>query len=148
MSRTPAFVRTALVLLVSISAASARAEDVRKAIDTGNAAFRAAFRAGDAQKVSELYTTDGEIIAPGAPIARGRPAIAAFWKGAMGGIVDVVLETRAVESAGDLAVEDGAAKLTAADGKITSDRYVVVWKREGGTWKLHRDIWNSEKPGP
>lgn len=145
MSRFPILVRTALVLVVGFSASAARADDARKGVDAGNAAFRTAFLAGDAQKVSELYTTDGEVIAPGAPIARGRAAIAAFWKGAMGGVKDLSLETRAVESAGDLALEDGVVKLTTPDGKVTSDRYVVVWKREGGTWKLHRDIWNSEK---
>ncbi|MGH2897071.1 MAG: YybH family protein, partial [Solirubrobacteraceae bacterium] len=89
--------------------------------------------------------TDAEVIAPGAPIAHGRAAIAAVWKGAMGGVKDVSLETRAVESAGDFAVEDGTAKLTAPDGSVSADRYIVVWKREGGTWKLHRDIWNSPK---
>jgi uncharacterized protein (TIGR02246 family) len=145
MSRGSILVRAALVLAVGLSAATARGEDVRKAIDAGNAAFRAAFLAGDAQRVSELYTTDAEVIAPGSPIARGRTAIAAFWKGAMGGVKDVSLETRAVETQGDLAVEDGTAKLTGADGAVSADRYVVVWKREGGKWKLHRDIWNSGK---
>ena len=56
---------------------------------------------------------------------------------------DVALQTTKVESAGDLAYEDGTVKLVAADGRVSEDRYVVVWKREGGRWKLHRDIWNS-----
>jgi ketosteroid isomerase-like protein len=24
-----------------------------------------------------------------------------------------------------------------------SGKYVVIWKIEGGTWKLHVDIWNK-----
>jgi len=48
------------------------------------------------------------------------------------------------ESAGDLACETGIVRLVATDGTLSQARYVVVWKREGGQWKLHRDIWNSE----
>jgi uncharacterized protein (TIGR02246 family) len=145
MSRPSILFHSALVLLIGLTAASSRADDVRKAVDAGNAAFRTAFLAGDAQKVSELYTADAEVTPPGAPIARGRAAIAAFWKGGMAGIKDLSLETRAVESSGDLAVEDGNVKLTAPDGAVSTSRYIVVWKRDAGTWKLHRDIWNAEK---
>ena len=35
-------------------------------------------------------------------------------------------------------------RLVGRDGKITEGRYVVVWKRTNGEWKLHRDIWNTE----
>jgi ketosteroid isomerase-like protein len=48
-----------------------------------------------------------------------------------------------VESSGDLAYETGTVRLVARDGKQTEGRYVVVWKRDGGRWKLHRDIWNA-----
>jgi len=146
MSVFSVLVRAALALVIGFASADARAEDVRKAVDAGNAAFRTAFLAGDAVKVSELYTHNAEVIPAGAPIASGRAAIAEFWKGAIaGGVKDIALETRAVESAGDLAVEDGTVKLTAADGAVAVSRYVVVWKRESGVWKLHRDIWNAAK---
>jgi ketosteroid isomerase-like protein len=56
---------------------------------------------------------------------------------------DVRLETTAVEASGDLAVEDGVAHLVASDGKESAARYVVVWKRVAGVWRLHRDIWNT-----
>jgi hypothetical protein len=31
---------------------------------------------------------------------------------------------------------------------IDEGKYVVVWKRVGGQWKLHRDIWTSSVRGP
>jgi ketosteroid isomerase-like protein len=50
---------------------------------------------------------------------------------------------------GDLAAETGKYDLTGADGTVLdSGKYVVVWKREGGHWKLHRDIWNTSMPAP
>jgi uncharacterized protein (TIGR02246 family) len=139
-------VRIALALSIGLAAQPARAEDVRKAVDAGNAAFRTALLAGDAKKVSELYTTSAVVIPAGAPIASGRAAIALYWQGAIdGGVKDLALDTHAVEAAGDLAIEDGTLKLTTADGGVSSSRYVVVWKREGGGWRLHRDIWNGDK---
>ena len=134
------------LVLVSVSLATpSSADDVRAAVDAGNRAFTAAFVRGDAKAVSELYTEDAQVIAPGAPVAKGRPAIAAAWQKAMESVKDVRLETADVESAGDLAVETGTVQLTAKSGALTNERYLVVWKRaKDGQWKLHRDIWNGE----
>jgi uncharacterized protein (TIGR02246 family) len=132
--------------------ASAQAEDaaapepkalVRDAVDAGNYFFRKAFDERDAQAIAELYTEDGRVIAPGAEPATGRLAIAAFWARSMQETKGVRLETLAVEPAGDLAVEEGVAQLVAADGSETAVRYLVVWKRVGRRWHLHRDIWNT-----
>jgi uncharacterized protein (TIGR02246 family) len=138
-----------LSLIVGLAAilvsACARTEDVRAAVEAGNRAFVAAFLAGDAKAIAQLYTADAQVIAPGAPVARGREAIAAAWQSSIdSGIRDVRLQTLDVESAGDLASETGVVELVARDGATTRARYVVVWKREGGQWRLHRDIWNSE----
>jgi uncharacterized protein (TIGR02246 family) len=121
----------------------AAAEDVRAAVEAGNRAFVTAFLAGDARAVSELYTEKARVVAPGSPVALGRPEIEALWRGVIeSGVKDVALSTGGVEAAGDLAVEDGTVRLVAADGTVTVQRYVVVWKRGDGRWRLHRDIWN------
>ncbi len=138
-----------LLMLVAgcLVAAAAQADPVREAIDAGNYFLRKAFDARDAQAIADLYTEDGRVIAPGAEPAAGRAAIAEFWAGAMKDTKSVRLSTLAVESAGDLAVEDGVAHLTANDGSESAGRYLVVWKRIGRRWHLHRDIWNSGPPG-
>ena len=121
------------------------ADEVRDAVEAGNRAFIAAFLRGDAVAVAQLYTENAEVIAPGQPVARGRSAIAAAWKQAIdSGVKDVSLQTAEVESVGDLAYETGIVRQVAANGTASQARYVVVWKRAGGRWKLHRDIWNSE----
>jgi uncharacterized protein (TIGR02246 family) len=139
------FTALALLACAFVCAQPARASDLRGAIEAQNAAFRTAFLAGDAEKVASLYSADAQVIAPGAPIASGRAAIAAFWKGGMAGVKELKLATTGVEGVGELAVEDGVVTLTGADGATSSSRYLVVWKREGGQWRLHRDIWNAEK---
>ena len=136
-----------LSLILAICFAASRgagaAEDVRAAVEAGNAAFVAAFLRGDAAAVAGLYTEDAKLIPPGGEVAAGRPAIEAFWKATIAsGVKDVALTTLDVEASGDLAAEVGSVRLVGADGKVSEQRYVVVWKRVAGVWKLHRDIWN------
>jgi uncharacterized protein (TIGR02246 family) len=134
---------TFVVVSLSVGEA-ARSDEVRESIESANRAFAAAFLRGDADAVAELYTVDGQLLPPGSGIVSGRPAIAAFWKGAIdAGVKDLVLETTQLESAGDFAYEVGTVRIVAGDGQASEDRYLVVWKRENGTWRLHRDIWNS-----
>jgi uncharacterized protein (TIGR02246 family) len=125
------------------SADVALADPVRDAVEAANRAFVEAFLAGDAKAVSELYTADAQVIAPGAPVAKGRDAIAAFWAGSMKTTRNVRLETGTVESDGALAFEDGVVHLEGNDGSRSSARYLVVWRREGTRWRMQRDIWNA-----
>ena len=136
-------VSVSLAALLCLHAAAVRAEDVRAAVESGNRAFVAAMLKGDAKAVAALYTEDAKVIAPGSEIASGRAAIAAFWQKAIdAGVKDVTLSTGTVEAAGGLAYEDGVVKIVSRDDKVTTARYVVVWKRRAGGWQLHRDIWN------
>ncbi len=128
-------------LLVS---APAWAEDARQAVEAGNRSLIAAVLRGDASAVADHYTEDAQIIAPSAPVATGRAAITEFWRSLIAsGIKDVILETAEVESDGHLAYETGILGIVPNDGAKTEARYVVVWKRIGDKWLLHRDIWNS-----
>lgn len=122
----------------------AMADDVRDAIDAGNRAFKTALLKGDAVAVGNLYTEDAKLIAPGGDIVKGRPAITAFWKKISDtGLKHVTLTTSEVESSDDLAFEEGTVKLVGTTGQESVARYIVVWKRTNGVWKLHRDIWNQ-----
>ena len=122
---------------------------VRSEIEETNARFTKALREGDAATVASLYTADGILAAPNAPLVRGTSAI----KEMLGGMVkqmgapDLKLETQEVEELGDTAWELGKYTMKAA-GNTDTGKYIVVWKRQGGAWKLHADIWNSDAPPP
>jgi hypothetical protein len=34
------------------------------------------------------------------------------------------------------------------DKVLDAGKYIVIWQRQDGQWKLHRDIWNSSQPAP
>jgi uncharacterized protein (TIGR02246 family) len=134
-----------VAMLVCVHCQITAAEEIREAVESGNNAFIAAFLKGDSKTVAALYTDDAQVIAPGSAVASGQSAIAAFWQKVIAtGVKDLTLSTMTVEAAGDLAYEDGLVKLTGTNGEASTSRYVVVWKRSHGKWKLHRDIWNAE----
>ncbi len=124
---------------------------VRTAIETANKQFIAALNRGDAAAVAAMYSADARLLPPNGRMSEGRQAVQQFWQGAIGaGVKLVSLETLHVKSQGNLAFEVGRFTLTvpAAGGATTTDtgKYVVVWEREGGKWKLATDIWNSDAP--
>jgi ketosteroid isomerase-like protein len=47
------------------------------------------------------------------------------------------------ELAGDTGFEVGEATLTISSGTAVV-KFVVVWKKVDGQWRLHRDIWNAK----
>ena len=124
--------------------------NVREAIVAADEKFTAAFNRGDAARVAAFYTEQGQLLPPNADFMSGREAIQAFWQGALDmGIAAAQIETLEVEDHGDTAIEVGTYTLHAQDGtELDTGKFIVIWKRVGGEWKLHRDIFNSSKPAP
>lgn len=122
-------------------------QEVRQQIDSTNATFVAALRRGDSAGMAATYTEDGQVLPPGAPVICGREAIQAFWQQAINmGVGDGVLETVELAVFGDTAWEVGQGILKTRDGQmIDTAKYIVIWQRENGMWKWHRDIYNSSQ---
>ena len=110
-----------------------------------NLAAVAAFNSGDAAAMAACYTEDARMFPPDQSPIAGREAIQEFWQGAMtAGMAGLQLETDEIEAKGDTAFEVGRYKTFSPTGEqIEQGKYIVVWKKVGGTWFLHRDIWNS-----
>jgi ketosteroid isomerase-like protein len=119
--------------------------DVRKAVEEGNRKFGAAVERKNYLELASLYTNDAKLLAPDAPIVTGRKAIENFWRDAVSalGLVSATLKTLDLEVSEDTAYEVGQGDLKLSSGQATV-KYMVVWRRgDDGTWRLHRDIWNS-----
>lgn len=118
---------------------------VQAAIAAVNENFMAAFNRWDAAGLADFYTENGQLLPTGSDFVTGRAAIQAFWQAAMDmGRKTVRLETVEAKGHGDTAIEIGKYTLRREAGNVIDrGKYVVIWKQEGGQWKLHRDIWNS-----
>jgi len=144
------YLTVAAVAVLVASAAASSAEDVRAAIETANKAFSAALAKGDAAAVAALYTSTAQAMPPGGEAAKGRDAIQKAFEGLVGsGATNLTLTTEEIEAHGDTAHEVGTWTLKGKDGAaVDSGKYVVIWKKEAGQWRLHRDIWNSSATPP
>ena len=121
---------------------------VKDIIAGQNQKFEQAFAKRDAAAIADQYAKDAQCLYDGQDIIRGKKAIEDAWKQILtSGAKDIQLQTLEVEDHKDWAVEIGKYKMLDADGKVTFDgKYLVVWKLEGGEWKIYRDIGNSNRP--
>ncbi len=126
---------------------------VQQQIEAVNQTTVKAWLARDTATVSAAYAPNAIIMMPNEASWVGAEKIhaglAAFVTQVT--IKDVSMKTQDVMVAGDMAVETGAYEWTlqAKDGKTTHDtgKYLTVWKQQAdGSWKIVRDINNSDSP--
>lgn len=145
---------TLILIFPALAYAETEAKDngVREAsaaIEEANTKFSEAFERGDSKALSAMYTSDAIAFPPDSEMIQGNEAIGEFWNATWeSGVKSVQLTTLDVGRSGDIAYEVGKVSLTIqAEGKeptTATAKYIVVWKRQAdGSWKLHRDIWNS-----
>ena len=122
------------------------AGEPRTHIDEAMVKFVAAFNAGDGATVANLYSEDAALFPPGGERVDGRSAIQTFWQGAIdSGMKIDELHAIEVDSGSNVAGEVGVFILSVpGDSGVTkvAGKYIVIWKRTGHTWQIHRDIWN------
>jgi uncharacterized protein (TIGR02246 family) len=142
---TPAIVA---ILFLGLASDAAAQDPARAAIEDLNKRFVAAVSRGDAAAIGALYSSSAQAFPPNSPVVKGRAEIEKMWKGVFdSGIAAASLTTADVEVHGTVAFETGTYEMTLKDGKVADrGKYVVVWKRETGQWRLHRDIWNTNMP--
>lgn len=120
----------------------------KESIESGLAAFCEAFNGGDAAGVAAQYTSDAQILPPGAGRIDGRQAIQEFWQGLVDANVgDLVLRSDEIEDFGSQAAEVGTVTVSApgdGDARVQlTGKYLVLWTQNtSGAWQIHRDIWN------
>ena len=123
-------------------------EDVAAAIKAAKKALGTALAAGDAKAAATQYTKTTKVLPANAPVQKGRAAVARFWQGAIDmGIKGLQLRTVDLDVHGSTANELGAYTLKDAEGNMVENgKYVIIWKKERGAWKLHWDIFNTNSP--
>ena len=143
------------MLMLAVCVWAQTSNDAENYIKHSNVAFATAMRTNDIDAMTNTYTADAAFMPPNLPPAHGQNAIRGAWTGFLGQFssTDVTLTMDDVQQSGDLAVETGhyMAHLV-PKGTTTSvtdsGKYVVVWKKIDGRWKIYRDIFNSDLPVP
>lgn len=139
----------ALLLVGFLAIGPALADHPKHEIDALNSQWVAAFKAGDFATIESLMAPDALLLAPGAPPVQGAKAVADIWKG-WGELTNVAISFSAAlveaSDSGDLAYDYGAYTF-AFDGDkgpyLENGKYIVVWKKIDGAWRVAADIFNN-----
>jgi ketosteroid isomerase-like protein len=115
--------------------------------------FSAAYVRGDAAAMTALYTQDAVIFPERSAAITGHAAIRSYWT--LPGsrrITRHVITPSQIKIDGRHAYDHGTFEIAGVrDGKSWGPfrgKYVVVWRRESGGWRIHLDIWNSGPEPP
>ncbi len=133
-----------------LAASPSMAQGLKSDIQKLETQFAEAANKQDAAAVARFYTEDATVLPAGADMVKGRDGIQKLW----GAFVkdsspSLMLTTVNVEDYGQAAREIGQFSLDAhsKEGQVSKveGKYVVVWKKVGGDWRLDTDIWNMNK---
>jgi len=128
-------------------------KEIRAQVD----AWEKAIAAKDTAAIRALHAKDAVAMPPNGKAEEGQDAIAAMWTRdvSMPGVKFDLRTTDVMASrSGDLAVESGTFTFEAdspqpGGAKMQdSGKYITIWQKQGGKWRVVRDIWNSDTPRP
>jgi ketosteroid isomerase-like protein len=115
-------------------------EKERPLIESRDALYARYLLEGDSVSIAALYAKDGTI-----GCKKGSEILAAAGSWIRNDIKNdsrhVTFKTLTLSAAGELLIETGIGEGRSEKGELKySFSYLVVWKKEDGTWKLYRDI--------
>ena len=119
-------------------------------IEAANDEFEALMAKSDSAGLANLYTTDAKVMGGNMAIVSGKANIQSTFNGLLSmGIAGIKLTTIEVWGTESLVSEEGTYGLSDKSGnEIDKGKYIVLWKKEDGKWKLFRDCFNSDIPCP
>jgi len=148
----------ALVALVAGSARSMAAEThlkEDKSLRETDAAWSKVAATKDVDRIVSYYAPDASMFPANAPVVKGKEEIKKAWSGlvsAPGFTLSWEPTTALASKSGDMGYTSGTYQMsmTGPDGKQISEKgkYVVVWRKDAGKWKVIADIFNSDLPPP
>jgi uncharacterized protein (TIGR02246 family) len=148
--KTKSILPIGLILLVTtMISCSMGPKDLKTEIQKANDVFGETYRSNDPDAMAALYTEDCIMYPPDGERIIGRENLRDFWVGVYeSGITNAVLTTLSAQGYGNIAIEDGMVDLYVGDMKVGTEKYLVVWHKVNGEWKLHQDMFNSAMPKP
>jgi ketosteroid isomerase-like protein len=111
-----------------------------------NESYSERFMSNDSAFYIARYCADAEVYSPAVPAVKGRESIRKFFYND-GKNKEAKIELPAGNFYGneDLVVEEGTYNFPdGKGGSVDKGKFIALWKKEDGIWKLYREIWNTD----
>jgi ketosteroid isomerase-like protein len=122
--------------------------NAKKEIEAANMVISTSISNGDSVGAANAYSSDGKFMGSNTPSISGNANLVAFWGGFIkSGGGSIQLNTLDVWGDENFITEEGLFEIKNKEGiSLDKGKYLVLWKKEDGKWKLHRDMSNSDLP--
>ena len=123
-------------------------EVAKTEIDAANLEFVKLFNTSDSVGLANMFTIDGKSMEPNEPSFNGRREIQRHYAIVMkAGNNKLGLVTTGLWGDEQMLAEEGIYTFMDKNEKVLDKgKYIVLWKKEEGNWKLFRDCYNSDMP--
>jgi ketosteroid isomerase-like protein len=121
-------------------------EEVKAHIVKMNESYSRRFTTNDTAFYKERYCKDAEVYSPGVAAVKGRDSIRTFFY-QNGTNTETKIELPAGKFYGNenIVVEEGTYNFPdGKGGSFDKGKFIAIWKKEDGEWKLYREIWNTD----
>jgi ketosteroid isomerase-like protein len=121
-------------------------DNVRQEVQTISNSLAQAFSRGDTVAIRKLYHS--EALSSQSTMTSGGAGTMGMMGSTIPGMGSNKISLTSTETIGgpELVVESGTYQLTDNSGNVADNgRYMNVLKKEGGKWKIYREMWNSDR---
>jgi len=120
----------------------------RREISELNTRFTQAHLTGDIARIDSMFTTDATSYPPGGAAVTGAQAMHDFTvEYIAAGLTEFREESSDFYGNADFVVDAGTYVVTYGSDQVTErGKYLNVWKRVDGAWRIQSNIWNSDGP--
>ena len=122
--------------------------EMKKIIDEKTNKFTQAHITKDTAYLNNIFTQDAKTYPPNSDVVTGRVAISAVnseWVNY--GIKEFSEESTSFYGNEDYLIDEGKYYLRYGENDIIDKgKYINIWKKENGDWKIYSNIWNTSLP--
>jgi ketosteroid isomerase-like protein len=156
MNPTPFFLSIGTAALFAACTANAPAPQaeapafntgaVKHVLDSMNVHYHDRFRDSTTAYFAARYTADACVMAPNMPRVCGIDGITKFyWNNGDSQTTTLDIKGEEVSGTATEVTEVGSYRVLDDEGTLLDDgKFMAIYRNEGGTWKVHREIWNSD----
>jgi ketosteroid isomerase-like protein len=119
----------------------------RPFIDSINQKFSEEIASGDSSALASHYWPDAELLLDNSEVVKGNDIMPTWGAFIRMGAKQMTFSTTDIKGSSSLIIETGNYEIKAADSSLMDrGKYVVVWEKRNGEWKLYRDIGCTSLP--